>query len=119
MELYFSKCGTYTVRQNCTGTAYGAGGNGFFDYPSYSGSAGSVAQGLVDMGVIGGIITDPSGAVSSYGTYLINANSNYYCLWAVLGNPSAADQQTLNNCQIAGNYSTQPEYLINYGVSNY
>jgi len=42
LELYKDKCGSYIVQQNCTGTAYGSGGWGWFNYPSYSG-AGSVA----------------------------------------------------------------------------
>jgi len=32
LELYYSNCGTYIVAQNCTGTAYGSGGMGWFNF---------------------------------------------------------------------------------------
>ncbi|MDE2031248.1 MAG: type II secretion system protein [Patescibacteria group bacterium] len=124
LELYYSKCGTYVVKQNCTGTAYGSGGIGWFDYPSYGGSAGSVAQGLVDAKVIGGIAVDPTGQITSNGStqsgYMIYANADHYTIWVNLENPTTADIATQNSCYFSGYdyyYSTYPtKAQMNYCV---
>ncbi|OHB14898.1 MAG: hypothetical protein A2431_02875 [Candidatus Zambryskibacteria bacterium RIFOXYC1_FULL_39_10] len=125
MELYFAKCDTYIVRQNCIGTAYGSGGWGWFNYSGYSGSAGAVAQGLVDNGVSSSVFIDPSGQISSNGVrtgYMVGAGTNYYTLWANLENPSTADTNTLNNCLSSGydsyHSSYTPSARTNYCVSN-
>lgn len=126
MELYYDKCGTYVVKQNCTGTAYGSGGYGWFDSPSYPGSAGSVAQGLVDAGVVSSIFIDPSGQISSDTTtrsgYMIAADSNNYTIWANLENPTATNIATQNTCFFSGydNYTSgySAPAKINYCVSN-
>jgi len=125
LELYYSNCNTYKVAQNCTGTAYGSGGVGWLSYPSYSGSAGSVAQGLVDNGVMGTTIVDPSGQTTSNGVrtgYMIYVNANYYTLWANLENPSTADINTLNNCYFSNYDGYSSTYAAsartNYCISN-
>lgn len=76
-------------------------GNGWFNADSTDGStwrSTSVAAGLVDDGVVSGIIIDPSGARTNVGAYLIAASKNDYTLWAQLENPTTADTETLNNC---------------------
>lgn len=126
IEMYYNTCGTYVVRQNCTGTAYGSSGIGWFDYPGYSGSAGSVAQGLVSAGVMSSVAIDPSGITTSNGStqsgYMINAGSNYYTIWANLESPTPAQQATQNTCSSSGydNYSTTypAAAQMNYCVSN-
>lgn len=125
MELYYNICGTYVVRQNCTGTAYGSGGWGWFNYTGYAG-AGSVAQGLVAAGVISTIVVDPSGQTTSNGTtrsgYMIAAGQKYYTIWANLEDPTAAQQATQNSCTSSGydNYSSSYPSIarMNYCVSN-
>ncbi len=126
MELYFSKCNTYTVRQNCTGTAYGSGGNGWFNYTGYVG-AGAVSQGLIDAGVISTTIIDPSKVTTSNSVnrsgYMIQANATKYTIWANLENPTAENIATQDSCSITpgyDNYSgTYPVAArMNYCVSN-
>lgn len=126
LELYYSKCNTYVVAQNCTGTAYGSGGWGWFDYPSYSSTAGSVAQGLIDAGVIGAIVIDPSGMITSNGVnrsgYMIGVNNTRYTIWANLENPSASNTATQNSCFFSSydNYSSSYPVAAraNYCISN-
>lgn len=125
IELYYDKCGTYIVRQNCTGTAYGSGGVGWFNY-LYSGSAGTVAKGLVDNDVVGGEIIDPSGMISSNAVdrsgYMIQATASKYTLWANLKNPTTADIATQDTCSISSydNYSSTyaSAARMNYCVGN-
>jgi prepilin-type N-terminal cleavage/methylation domain-containing protein len=125
IELYYSKCNTYVVKQNCTGTAYGSGGYGWLSYSGYSGSAGSVAQGLVDNDVMGTAVVDPSNQITSNGVrtgYMIAADANHYTVWANLENPSTDDMDTLNKCYFSSydGYSStyQASARINYCVSN-
>lgn len=116
LELYYAKCGTYIVKQNCTGTAYGSNGTGWFNY-SYPGSAGSVAQGLKDAGVIGGVTIDPSGQITSNGTtrsgYMVYANASHYTFWINLENPTAADIATQNSCY----FSQYDNYRATFSVA--
>ncbi len=116
LELYYSNCGTYIVAQNCTGSTYGSGGWGWFNHP-YT-ATGSVAKGLVDNGVIGQEIIDPSGTTTSGTSYMIGADQNHYTLWATIVNPSAADTSSLNNCYFSNydNYNGAPNH--NYCISN-
>lgn len=126
MELYFSKCGTYIVKQNCTGTAYGSSGFGWFNYASYAGSAGSVAQGLVDNGVASNIIIDPTGMITTNSVdrsgFMIAASATQYTVWMNLENPTAENISTQNSCKL----NTYDSYLstnpvasqMNYCISN-
>ena len=66
MELYYNKCGTYIVQSGCTGTAYGSRAWGFLNTTTYGSSAGSIAQGLKDAGVMNNLVTRPIGR-SIYG----------------------------------------------------
>lgn len=127
LELYYAKCGTYIVKQSCTGTGYGSNGiaTGFFSHPYPSPSAGSVAQGLVDEKVMGGVVVDPSGATTHTAThtgYMIITSANNYTIWANLENPTAAQIATQNSCffnNYDGYLSTYPvETQTNYCISN-
>lgn len=125
MELYYSKCGTYIIRQNCTGTAYGSSGVGFFDYTTYAGSAGSLAQGLVDAGTMPAVATDPSGEIthsSGKTGYMLSANANRFTIWANLESPSADDIATMNSCPLDSYDSYKSSYpaseRTNYCVGN-
>lgn len=113
MMLYYDKCGTYTIRQNCTGTTYGSGGAGWFNLTSYAG-AGALAQGLVDNGVVGDIIIDPSGQVSTNSAtqsgYMLWGTSNNFTVWANLENPTAADIATQNNCALSNYDGYSPAF---------
>ena len=127
LELYYNKCGSYIVRPTCTdATAYGATGNGWFNYAYGAPSAGSVAQGLVDTGVAGGVIIDPSGLTQSNAVdrtgYMIWVSGTKYTIWANLKYPSTADIATMNICALSNydNYQAAyaPQARINYCVSN-
>ncbi len=125
IELYYSKCGTYIIKQNCTGTAYGSGGIGWFSYAGYAGSAGSLAQGLVDAKVMGTAVVDPSGAIThitGHTGYLLSANASAYTIWANLENPSSADTATQGKCSLSTYDSYSSTYPVseqmNYCVSN-
>lgn len=99
MELYFDKCNTYIIRQNCTGTAYGSGGTGWFNY-NYG--SGTLAQGLIDNGVVGGIIIDPTGQTNSDGVaqsgYMLSGTATGFTLWANLRKPTTQDRATQDSC---------------------
>ncbi len=117
LELYYSTCGTYVVAVNCTGSAYGSGGLGWFNY-AYT-ATGSVSKGLVDNNFLGGEIGDPSGVLPPSGqAYMIWVDQNHYTLWATISSPSVADTATINNCYFSNydNYSGAPNH--NYCVSN-
>lgn len=116
LELYYSICGTYIVAQNCTGPTYGSGGLGWFNY-AYT-ATGSVAKGLADNKVVGGIIIDPTGVTTGTYAYMIYVNANYYTVWATLAKPSPTDTATLNTCYFSGydNYGGAPAH--NYCISN-
>ncbi|MDP3996077.1 MAG: type II secretion system protein [bacterium] len=126
IELYYDKCGTYIVRQNCTGTAYGSEGSGWLAYP-YPDSAGSIAQGLIDNGVASTKFIDPSGQITSNGIdqsgYMIAVTDDRYTIWANLENPDTAKMQTQNTCNLDNydNYNTSspPSSRMNYCVSNF
>lgn len=120
MQLYFDKCGTFIIRQNCTGTAYGNGGYGWFNLP-YAG-AGSLAQGLVDNGVTGDIIIDPlglSGVSGSQSGYMFDATASTFTVWANLEHPTQADIDTQDNCALDryDNY-TSGSAQVNYCVGS-
>ncbi len=115
LELYYSTCGSYIVSQNCTGSAYGAGGWGWLNY-NYG--TGSVAKGLVDNAVIGDQIVDPSGATTGPTAYMIGADQNRYTIWATITNPSAADTATLNSCYFSNYDNYSGAGAQNYCISN-
>ena len=126
MFLYYDKCETYIVKQNCTGTAYGSSGVGWFNYASYASSAGSVAQGLIDEGATNILFIDPSGMITTNNVnrsgYMVQATNVNFTLWANLENPTAEQRATQDNCKMSGydNYQvTSPlESRMNYCVSN-
>lgn len=112
LELYYSTCGTYIVRQNCTGTFYGSSsGIGWFNYGSYTGSAGSVAQGLIDNNVTKGIFIDPTKTAAGQFAYMIYADNNHYTVWATIKNYTTQDTDTLNTCYFS-------QYDNYYSISN-
>lgn len=125
LELYFSKCGSYIVRQNCTGTTYGMSGFGWFNYTGYAG-AGSVGQGLADNGATPAEVKDPSGQTTTNGVdrsgYMIMVSGNSYTLWANLEKPTAADSATQSTCVWSDYDSYHPAYpaaaKMNYCVGN-
>lgn len=127
LELYYNKCGTYIIKQNCTGIGYGylnLGTSGWFAY-DYT-VTGSLAKGLVDNGVVGEIIKDPSGMVTSNSVdstgYMLQISGDKYTIWANLKNPTVADIATQNNCSLSAydNYYTSfsAAAKINYCISN-
>lgn len=126
MELYRSTCGTYVVRVNCTGTTYGSDGSGWFNYTAYSGTAGSVAQGLVNAGAFSSVISDPWGVTTSDGVahsgYMISANANQYTIWTNLENPTTEQKATQNTCALNSYDDYSGEWQVaarmNYCVSN-
>ncbi|MFZ3011486.1 MAG: type II secretion system protein [Minisyncoccia bacterium] len=124
LELYYNECGSYIVRDNCTGAAYGSGGVGWFAYPYVANR--SVAHGLVNTGVAGGMIVDPSGVTTTNNIdssgYMIYISGDYYTLWANLKNPTTTDIATQNNCSLSNydNYSSSVPVVarMNYCISN-
>lgn len=126
MILYYDKCETYIVKQNCTGTAYGSGGVGWFNHPSYAGSAGSVAQGLVDEGATNILFIDPSGMITTNSVnrtgYMVQATNANFTIWANLENPTTEQRATQNTCKINSydnyNVSYPVAAQMNYCVSN-
>jgi prepilin-type N-terminal cleavage/methylation domain-containing protein len=121
LELYYNNNRTYQVLN----TGSGGGSGGWFNYEGGS-YPKSVAQGLVDAGVVGSIIIDPSGEETSNSSdqtgYMIRAGRDHYTVWANLENPSDDDRATLNTCYYDSydNYksSYSPSARINYCVSN-
>ncbi|MBY0328542.1 prepilin-type N-terminal cleavage/methylation domain-containing protein [Patescibacteria group bacterium] len=124
LELYRDTYGTYAI----SGTGHtSAPGNGWFSYGNPSdGYPKSVAQGLVDAGFMPAAVIEPTGQTligSKNSGYMIEANTNYYTLWANLERPTAADIATLSNCRL-NNYDNYPlsgypaEVQQNYCVSN-
>ena len=115
LEMYYSTCGSYIVRQNCTGTVYGSGGVGWFNY-NYG--TGSVGKGLVDNQVTPKEIVDPSGGTNTTLAYMIYVDATHYTIWATIENPSAADTATLSSCYFSNydNYNGAPNH--NYCISS-
>lgn len=111
LELYYNNCGTYIVKQNCTGAAYGSGGWGWFntDYGN-----GSVAKGLVDNNITKAQIIDPTGNTSGPNAYMIAVDQNRYTIWATLNNPTEQEAATINNC-----YWSQYDNYSGAGTQNY
>ena len=116
LELYYDKCGTYVVSQNCVGDIYGNSfGYGWFNYDYGN---GSISQGLVDNNVVGDKIIDPSNKKTGDNAYMIMVDKKYYTIWATIKNPKPADEDTLNRCHFScyDNYIEAPAH--NYCVSN-
>ena len=115
LELYRSSTGQYRV----AGTGGNSSGTGWFSLSNGGTYPKSVAQGLVDAGLIGAAVADPSGAVTGNVNgrtgYMIwaDVNGTGYTLWANLESPSAGDLSTLNTCR----YSNYDNYLNTYPVS--
>ncbi len=120
LELYYSNCGTYIVAPGCTGTPY-------YGYSDVNGSGGyfnsaygwkSISQGLVDEGVVGNIIVDPSGSTNNGQAYMIWLNKDHYTIWATISYPTQLDITTINKCYFSGydNYNGAPNH--NYCLSN-
>lgn len=100
LELYYNKCGTYIVRLNCVGPAYGytdgymvgSGGLNVHYFWIAPTPPGSISQGLVANGTLTKEITDPqgTGSGSDYVLY-IPPNGKSYSLIGKLENPTAED----------------------------
>jgi len=110
LELYRDVNTGYSV----AGSGASGGGNGFFAFYSPPSYPKAVSQGLVDAGVIGQEIIDPSGIRSGPG-YMIIADVNGYTLWSQLENPSASDLATLTTCRHS---SYDSGYSMSYCISN-
>lgn len=120
LQIYYDDHNTYQVANSGSGGA----GTGWFNnfYTTYD----SVAKELKDLGYVGSIIQDPSGAISSYNNlgsgYMIYANSNNFTVWTSLENPSAADIATQSRCTLSNYDSYTASYpanrRMNYCVSN-
>lgn len=119
LELYRDSVGTYAV----TGTGANGSGQGWFSYENPADNyPKSVARGLVDAGVIGGLVISPSGAITDPGAYMIMANVNDYTIWTNLENPSASDIATQNTCRFSDFDNYHSSWAVsdrtNYCVSN-
>ena len=115
LELYYADHGTYRI------SGYGGSGGlgvGWFNYSNGTSYPASIAQGLVDNGLTGSIIIDPSGRTTAPNAYMIYAttvNGEWrYTLWANLENPSADDLATQSSC-ILSNYDN---YSLSYPSAN-
>ncbi len=111
LEMYYSICGTYVVKLNCAGSAYGSGGIGWYNY-NYG--TGSVGKGLADNGLTAKEIIEPSGAITGANAYMLTANATRYTIWATIENPTADDIATLSKC-----YFTNYNYYGGAGTHNY
>jgi prepilin-type N-terminal cleavage/methylation domain-containing protein len=117
LEFYYNDCGSYIVRDGCTGAYYGSGGQGWFndDY----GAAGTVAEGLADMGYTGGEVTEPTGEDGyRYMIYVCNSGQRY-AVSATLENPTAEHINHIQTtCNGIGGNGTYSRYGKNYAVGN-
>jgi len=104
LELYYAKCGTYTITLNCVnpGTIsniYGSNVNANVSFThgfnQNFNNPGSVAQGLVDNGILPAIIEDPNGVASTSAYVLmIPYSGKSYSLIMKLEKPTQADIDT-------------------------
>ena len=120
LSIYYSEHGTYHI----PGTGSSGGGQGWF---SFQGSTYplSIAQGLVNANLIGGLVHDPlvppplssSGGHRTYMRYFANPGGATVgsCMFAELENPSAADIATMDSAPIAA--STRTSLMNNYGMN--
>lgn len=115
LEMYYNTCGSYVVKLNCAGTAYGSGGIGWFN-GNYG--SGSVGKGLVDNGLMGKEIVDPSRVTAGPTAYMINGGASRYTIWATIEDPSAEDTATLATCYFSGYDNYSGAGTQNYCVSN-
>jgi len=116
LELYKDSYDTYAIPSTGT-TGVGTGWFSTYGAPYTK----SVAQGLVDAGLMPAAVVDPSGVTSSTSTragYMIVSDANGYTLWANLENPSAADTATLATCRSSG-YDGYPSANPVSGQTNY
>jgi len=113
LELYKDTYGTYIV----TGAGHTSyPGGGWFAYQGGSTYPLSVAQGLVNAGVVSQIIKDPSGDVNTIGSsYMLIVSEDRYTIWSGLENPSAADLATLNTCYFS---NWDAGYSMRYCITN-
>jgi prepilin-type N-terminal cleavage/methylation domain-containing protein len=125
LELYYDNHGTYLV----SGTGSAGTGYGWFTYSGSGGYTKSVAQGLVDDGDLGGVVTDPDLDVTetftSHGNYMIYARypdglGVGFCLFSYLENPTAADTAAFNAAPInpttLNEIKIAPQYDMKYAV---
>jgi len=81
---------------------------------------------LVDAGVVGAIIKDPSGMEASDGVsrsgYMIGVDADHYTVWANLENPTAGNIATQDSCYFSGYDGYHSSFNVaaraNYCVSN-
>jgi prepilin-type N-terminal cleavage/methylation domain-containing protein len=130
LRLYYENNNTYVVAGTGWVDAGGPSGVGFFSMTG-TGAVGaystvSVAQGLVNAGLLPSVFRDPSGLDNNWNSigaaYLINANANNFTVWTSLESPSASDLNTLNNCTLSDYDDFPPAWPANrhtnYCVSN-
>lgn len=105
IELYFEKCGTYLIREECgAGEYYGAQGKGWFSHDDYEESAGSIAEGLVAHNLLGSELVDPSGVRTTTDTqsgYIVDATDTAYTIWANLEDPTDKERGTMDTCALS------------------